>query len=121
MRFGPRQGARPVGQPGTGQRLVRDALTEKSVSMGLFQVIHPSRLFGFDTGIPSKILLDARRLNARDDRTGALICRADIYLQLLEGPEATVRQTMERIKRDDRHLEVVMHVEAMVPERMFGA
>ena len=78
--------------------------------MGLFQVIHPSRPFGFDTGILSKIPLDARRLNARDDITGALICRADIYLQLLEGPEATVRQTMERIKRDDRHLEVVMHV-----------
>ena len=121
MRFGPRHVARPVGQPGTGQRLVRDALTEKSVSMGLFQVIHPSRLFGFDTGIPNKILLDARRLNARDDRTGALICRADSYLQLLEGPEAPVRQTMERIKRDDRHLEVKMHGAEMVPERMSGA
>ena len=88
--------------------------------MDVFQVIYTSRPFGFDTGILSKILLDARLCNARDDVTGALICRADIYLQLLEGPERQVRQTMERIKRDDRHLEVVMHVGEMVSGRMFA-
>jgi hypothetical protein len=66
------------------------------------------------------ILLDARRANARDGVTGALICRADIYLQLLEGQREHVANTLERIKRDDRHLGVTVHVEGEVPERMFG-
>jgi hypothetical protein len=88
--------------------------------MSLFRVIYTSQPFGFDTGILSSILLDARRLNVRDDITGALICRGDIYLQLLEGPEQQVRQALERIKRDDRHLEVTLHVEEHASDRMFG-
>lgn len=88
--------------------------------MDLFRAIYASRPFGFDTAILSSILQDARRLNARDDITGALICRADVYLQLLEGPEQQVRNTLERIKRDDRHLEVTLHIAENAPERMFG-
>lgn len=88
--------------------------------MDLFRAVYTSRPFGFDTAILSSILLDARRLNARDDITGALICRGDIYLQLLEGPELKVRNTLERIKRDDRHLEVTLHIAENAPERMFG-
>ena len=88
--------------------------------MSLFRVVYTSRPFGFDTAILSGILLDARRMNDRDNLTGALICRADIYLQLLEGPEEQVRQALERIKRDDRHLEVTLHVEEIASERMFA-
>ncbi len=88
--------------------------------MSLFRAIYTSRPFGFDTGILNGILLDARRANARDGVTGALICRADIYLQLLEGPEGTVKNTLERIQRDDRHLEMKVHVAENVSGRMFG-
>jgi len=88
--------------------------------MPLFQAVYTSRPFGFDTGILNGILLDARRANARDGITGALICRADIYLQLLEGPQEQVRNALERIKRDDRHLDVTTHIAGNVPERMFG-
>ena len=88
--------------------------------MSLFRAIYTSRPFGFDTGILNGILLDARRANARNGVTGALICRADIYLQLLEGPEETVKNTLERIQRDDRHLEVKVHVAENVSGRMFG-
>ncbi|MFA8386843.1 MAG: BLUF domain-containing protein [Pelagibaca sp.] len=88
--------------------------------MSVHRVVYSSRPFGFDTAILSGILLDARRLNTRDDITGALICRADIYLQLLEGPEEPVMRTLERIKRDDRHLEVTLHIAESVPERMFS-
>lgn len=88
--------------------------------MGLFRVIYTSRPFGFDEGILGGILMNARRANIRDDITGALICRADIYLQWLEGPEEHVKNTLERITRDDRHLEVKVHVAEPVPERMFG-
>jgi hypothetical protein len=88
--------------------------------MTVFRAIYTSQPFGFDEGILGGILLDARRANERDGVTGALICRADIYLQWLEGPEDLVRATLARIKRDDRHLEVTLHVAELVPERMFG-
>ncbi len=88
--------------------------------MSVYRVVYSSRPFGFDSAILSSILIDARRLNARDDITGALICRADVYLQLLEGPEENVMRTLERIKRDDRHLEVTLHVAETVSERMFA-
>jgi hypothetical protein len=88
--------------------------------MDLFRAIYTSRPFGFDEAILSGILMDARRANNRDGITGALICRADIYLQWLEGPEEQVRNALERIERDDRHLEVKVHVAERVPERVFG-
>ena len=88
--------------------------------MDQFRAIYTSRPFGFDDSILSGILMDARRANSRDGITGALICRADIYLQWLEGPEAQVRKAMERIEGDDRHLEVQVHVAERVSERVFG-
>ena len=88
--------------------------------MSLFRAIYTSRPFGFDTAILSSILLDARRSNVRDGITGALICRGDIDLQWLEGPEEQVRKALERIQRDDRHLEVTLHVSESVSERIFG-
>ena len=88
--------------------------------MSLYRVIYTSQPFGFDSAILSSILIDARRMNARDDITGALICRGDIYLQLLEGPKEQVMRTLERIKRDDRHVEVTLHVAEDAAERMFA-
>jgi hypothetical protein len=88
--------------------------------MDLYRAIYTSRPFGFDEAILSGILMDARGSNTRDDITGALICRADIYLQWLEGPEARVRNTLDRIARDDRHLEVTVHVAEPVAARVFG-
>ena len=57
----------------------------------LYQIIYRSRPFGFDETSLAGILLDARRCNTRDAISGALVCRHDIFLQLLEGPEAVVR------------------------------
>ncbi|MGX6648685.1 BLUF domain-containing protein [Maricaulaceae bacterium MS644] len=88
--------------------------------MSVYRVIYTSRPYGFDSGMLNGILMDARRANARDDITGALICREDIYIQWLEGPEPAVRAAVDRIRRDDRHLEVTMHVEKGGCERMFG-
>lgn len=74
--------------------------------MALLQLIYASRPFGFDGPTLSGILLDARRCNDRDGISGALICRDDLYLQLLEGPHAAVEAAYLRITRDDRHVEV---------------
>lgn len=88
--------------------------------MDLFRAIYTSRPFGYDSAILSTILMDARRANLRDGITGALICRGDIYLQWLEGPEEQVRSALARIDRDDRHLEMTLHVAEGVTERQFG-
>lgn len=88
--------------------------------MTLFRAVYSSRPFGFDQGILNGILADARRANERDGITGALICRGDIYLQWLEGPEDKVRDALARIGRDDRHLEVTLHVSEPAAERVFG-
>ncbi len=89
--------------------------------MAMIQLIYASRPFGFDEATLSGILFTARANNTRDAITGALICRADLYLQLLEGPESEVGAAYERIEQDDRHLEVRCLVRSAIDTRMFGA
>jgi len=87
--------------------------------MPLIQLVYASRPFGFDQATLSNILMDARRANARDDITGALIARHDLYLQLLEGPRDKVEAAYQRIRRDDRHVEVTRLVERTIESRLF--
>jgi hypothetical protein len=87
--------------------------------MSLTQLVYASRPFGFDAAMLNGILSDARRLNPPNDVTGALICRADLYLQLLEGPKEAVEATFARIAKDDRHLEVQRLVSRPIEQRLF--
>ena len=86
----------------------------------LSQIIYWSQPFGYDSASLAGILLDARRCNTRDGVTGALVCRHDIFLQMLEGPADKVQATFDRISRDDRHVSVVRLVSEPVSARMFG-
>jgi len=88
--------------------------------MALYSLIYASQPFAFDDAMLNGILLDARRVNIRDDITGALICLADVYLQLLEGPNAAVLAAYERIGMDDRHAGARALVSEDVDDRMFG-
>ena len=85
----------------------------------MMQLIYSSRPFGFDEAALNGILIISRRNNPRDEITGALICRHDLYLQLLEGPQAAVEARYDTIARDNRHLEVVKRVSRQVSERLF--
>lgn len=87
--------------------------------MSLIQLVYASRPFGFDMPTLSHILQRARFNNARDGITGALICRADIYLQLLEGPQAEIDGLYAKIRVDDRHVEVRKLLQRPVVTRMF--
>jgi len=87
--------------------------------MTIRQLIYMSEPFGFDDGILNGILWISRRNNTRDGLTGALVARRDIYLQLLEGPEAAVTATYARILRDNRHLAVKQLVSAPATDRLF--
>ena len=75
--------------------------------MRLMQLVYASRPFGFDATTINDILFSARRNNKRDGITGALVCRDDLYLQMLEGPRDKVTAAYARILRDDRHVDVV--------------
>ncbi len=85
----------------------------------MIQLTYASRPFGFDAAMLAGILLDARRCNTRDGITGMLICRADLYLQLLEGPEEMVDAAYRRIKADDRHMDLQLLTRRTVAKRLF--
>jgi hypothetical protein len=87
--------------------------------MSLTQIIYSSKPFGFDASVLDDILTVSRARNARDEITGTLICRADMYLQLIEGPDAAIQATYKRITADDRHLEINLLVSRGFRERMF--
>ncbi|MBS0561650.1 MAG: BLUF domain-containing protein [Proteobacteria bacterium] len=87
--------------------------------MPLLQLIYTSRPFGFDEGTLDDILVSARRHNARNGLTGALICRADLYMQMLEGSREAVTATFRRILQDDRHLEVALIWAGAAKARLF--
>ena len=86
----------------------------------MYRLIYSSTPFGFDSSILNGLLIDSRENNQKGDITGSLLCRADIYLQLLEGPEHNVLKTFDKIKRDDRHLEIEVHLqERDIEDRLF--
>jgi len=65
------------------------------------------------------ILVQARRNNAQADITGALICRQEMYLQLIEGPEDAIDRLYDKITVDDRHCEVRLGHTGAVDHRIF--
>lgn len=87
--------------------------------MTFTQLIYASQPFGFDQAMLDGILVQARRNNGRDDITGCLICRHDLYLQLLEGPASAIEALFGRIATDDRHLEVACLSRETVATRLF--
>ncbi|MEN2787282.1 BLUF domain-containing protein [Sphingomonas qilianensis] len=83
------------------------------------QLIYMSEPFGYDHTTLTSILATARRNNSRDAITGALICRHDIYLQLIEGDAPAIDALFARISLDDRHLAVTLLNRAEVAARLF--
>jgi hypothetical protein len=86
----------------------------------LCQLIYTSRPFGFNAPMLDDILTLARARNAESEITGALICRADMFMQMLEGPRAAVTETFGRILADDRHVDVALLHVGDTPERIFA-
>lgn len=87
--------------------------------MPLTQIVYSSKPFGFTASVLDDILTVSRARNSRDDITGTLICRGDMYLQLIEGPDAAIQATYKRITVDDRHLDIQLLVSRGVRDRLF--
>ena len=89
--------------------------------MKLMQLVYCSQPFGYSLEILSAILIASRANNRKRDITGALICRSDIFLQLLEGPEQQVKSTYAAIQNDDRHVNNCHLFDQSINKRIFPA
>ena len=89
--------------------------------MKLMQLVYCSQPFGYSLEILSAILIASRANNRKRNITGALICRSDIFLQLLEGPEQQVKSTYAAIQNDDRHINIYHLLDQNVDKRLFPA
>jgi hypothetical protein len=69
----------------------------------------------------ASILFQSRRNNAERRLTGLLWTDGSRFLQVLEGDNAEVQKTFDRIQADDRHRAVVILHDRAVPARTFGA
>ena len=83
------------------------------------QLVYISRPFGFNEWTLNDILAKSRRCNQRDGITGTLVCRHDMYLQILEGRSAAVAAAFDRISTDDRHADIVTLWSGPTAARMF--
>lgn len=85
------------------------------------RLIYRSQPFGFESAMLASILSAARRNNPQWEITGALVCRHDVYLQLIEGPSASIEALYSRILNDDRHTDIRLLLEEEMGERLFPA
>jgi len=121
---GPPPSARGVRLSGvSSNRASIAAVLAKSKSGGAplreMQLIYASHPFGYDDLVLAGILAKARANNTRDGITGALICREDLFLQLLEGKRDVVTAAFGRILQDDRHIDVVNLWSGDIDKRLF--
>ncbi|MGI9211145.1 MAG: BLUF domain-containing protein [Methylococcaceae bacterium] len=65
------------------------------------------------------ILTIARGKNLTLDITGLLLYRGGFFMQLLEGPEDAVDALYERVRRDERHSDVLLIYKENIVEREF--
>jgi hypothetical protein len=66
------------------------------------------------------ILQQSRHNNAIYGVTGLLWAGADRFLQVLEGPTASIRETYQRIETDDRHRDLIILHDQRIEDREFG-
>lgn len=66
------------------------------------------------------LLREAREANARAGLTGLLLYSDGAFMQLLEGDEAAVRATFDRVSGDRRHHRVTVLLRRDADRRAFG-
>ena len=66
------------------------------------------------------LLRRCREKNARQEITGMLLHKNGNFMQVLEGPEAMVRQALKTICADPRHFGIMKLLDREVPQREFA-
>ncbi len=90
------------------------------MAITLKHIIYASTPFGFSRSDLDHILIKSRYNNDKNDITGALFCRDDLYLQYLEGPEKEIDLTFSKITEDDRHTEIQLLKSGISTRRLFA-
>ena len=86
-----------------------------------YQIIYSSEAATPMETADLEVLLDhARRKNAAEGITGALVYAEGIFLQILEGDEVRLQDLMANIRQDVRHVSVVVLREGEIPAAIFG-
>lgn len=87
----------------------------------LYTIIYTSAAAAEPTDAALRDILSISRANnARDGITGLLLYADQAFFQVLEGPEAAVRETFRRIGNDGRHRNTVTLLTAPISARSFG-
>lgn len=90
-------------------------------SHAVFSVVYSSRATApLDDGALRELLEQSRTSNAERDVTGMLLYRNGRFIQILEGPEQAVRDTMAKIERDPRHDHLRVLIDEFIDERNFA-
>lgn len=105
--------------------VVRDDRTEavfsvRKVVMLLSLVYMSAADEPFDQPRLDALLEHARARNAASGLSGLLVYKDGRFMQLLEGPEAAVLETYQRITEDPRHTDVGLLVEERIHTPRFG-
>lgn len=88
--------------------------------MKLVQLIYLSELVGRDETSLGPILSASVRRNTAADITGMLLYSQGTFLQVLEGEEAAVEATYQRIVQDRRHHNAVLLSSEPIAQRQFA-
>lgn len=67
-----------------------------------------------------QLLQNSRRNNSRADLTGMLLYRGGRFIQILEGPEPSVQNLINSIRRDPRHTNMRILLREPIDERNFA-
>ena len=93
----------------------------RTAEIKLKHVIYISRPTHFDHLVLDDILTKSRSNNPAIEVTGNLIYHADLFLQLLEGPNLAVDKLYETILADSRHADIVKLRYETVNRRLFAS
>ena len=86
-----------------------------------YQIIYSSEAATpMQTDDLEELLDHARRRNAAEGITGALVYADGIFLQILEGDKVRVQDLMANIRQDVRHESVIVLREGEIPAAIFG-
>lgn len=91
------------------------------MSTDLYQIIYMSKSAeGFGSPEMRALLPKIRQNNAEKGVTGILLSDRGEFLQVLEGPEASVKEIFSSIKGDPQHSDVTVLREGPIQKRRFG-
>lgn len=81
--------------------------------------ISTARALQLDSSLIEDILQASRRNNRRDGLTGLLVVGGRRFLQVIEGPTASLDAAYKRIRADGRHFALVQLARGPIAQRSF--